>query len=347
MRWFTASSAVLGVALTVGLGPSAQAGTAMFQASLILHAFGNDVTTGPTFPSNTYTFYALPLGYSCYNYRRTSWGKTTPPRPLYCPLSVLQKGHPATGAGVLVQGAGATPSIMLPQSALGVTTTGLLQSYGYTGYISETYATFANAAGTFFAGGGPAATGKGKGRITHVGPTSRTGTWIIRQGKRGFGGAMGLLGKFGATMYWGASVGGFTSTTSWNMIRALGRSAADPDRTFTNIPTSVSGGTSINVATGTPWTTGTVTLYARDGSYDCFSTVLRRAGYDNRTPLGVGNIQLVTPSLTHWWSGWNHTGHIGILKLHLAPEPGSLLLLAAGAGVLVVLRRVSRRGRRT
>ena len=48
----------------------------------------------------------------------------------------------------------------------------------------------------------------------------------------GFGGAMGLLGKFGATMYWGASLGGFTYTTSWNMIRALGRSVADPDRTF-------------------------------------------------------------------------------------------------------------------
>ena len=43
-----------------------------------------------------------------------------------------------------------------------------------------------------------------------------------------------------------------------------------------------------------------MTLYARDGSYDSFSTVLRRAGYDNRTPLGSGNIQLVTPSLTHW-----------------------------------------------
>jgi hypothetical protein len=342
MRWSTVSPAVIGVLLTLGLAPSAHAGAAMFQASLILHAWGNDITTGSTFPSNTYTFYALPLGDHCYNYRRTSWGKTTPPRPLYCPLSILQKGHPATGVGVLVQGTGATPSIQLAQSAFGVTTTGLLKSYGYTGYMSETYATFANAAGTFFAGGGPAA-GKGKGTVTHKGVSQRTGTWIIHEGENGFGGAMGLLGQFGATMYWGASVGGFTSTTSWNMIRALGRSTADPDRTFINTKMYTGGLTYINAATGTPWTTGTVTLYARDGDFDSFSTVLRRAGYDNRTPLGFGNIQLVTPSLTHSWGGWNHTGHIGVLTLRLTPEPGSLLLLAAGVGVLMVLHRVSRR----
>jgi hypothetical protein len=344
VRRLTALPAVIGIALTLTLAPAAHAAPAMFQASLILHAFGNDTTMGQTFPSNTYTFYALPLGYECYNYRRTSWGKTTPPRPLYCPQSVLQKGHPATGAGVLVQGTGATPSIALPQSAIGVTTTGLLKSYGYGSTASQTYATFVNAAGSFFAGGGPAATAMGKGSVTHMGPASRTGTWIIQQGENGFGGAMGLLGKFGATVYWGASIGGFTSTFSWNMIRALGRSTADPDRTFINTEMYTGGRTYGNVATGTPWTTGTVTLYARDGSYDYFPTVLRRAGYDNRTALGYGNIQLVTPSLTHSWDGWDNTGHIGILKLRVVPEPGSLLLLAAGTGVLVLLRRMSRRG---
>jgi hypothetical protein len=38
----------------------------------------------------------------------------------------------------------------------------------------------------------------------------------------------------------------------------------------------------------------------------------------------------------------NRTGHIGILTIQV-PEPGAMLLLAAGVGVLVVLRRVSRR----
>ncbi|MDH3520176.1 MAG: hypothetical protein OEM49_06915 [Myxococcales bacterium] len=344
MRWFTVSPAVVGFVLTLGIASSAQAEPAMFEASLILHAWGNDETKGSKFPSNTYTLYAMPLGYDCYNYRRTSWGKTTPPRPLYCPQSLLHKGHPATGVGVLVQGIGATPSLQLSQSALRVTTTGLLYSYGYTHYVSETYATFANAAGTFFAGGGPAATGKGKGRVTHIGTGPRLGTWIIRQGKHGFGGPMGLLGKFGAKQTWGASIGGFSATTSWNMIRALGRSAADPDRTFTNTGTyrfhGGHGGTITKVATGTPWTTGTVTLYASKSGF--FPTVLRRAGYDNRTALGFGNLQLVTPSLTHW-NGFGHTGHIGILNIRIsAPEPSRWLLLAAGLGCLAALHRVRR-----
>jgi hypothetical protein len=34
-------------------------------------------------------------------------------------------------------------------------------------------------------------------------------------------------------------------------------------------------------------------------------------------------------------------GHIGILELQTGPEPGVVLLLAAGAGVLAGLRRVS------
>jgi len=345
MRWLNASLIIAAPIVALGLAAGAQAGTAMFQASFIMHAFGNDATNGTAFPSSIYTFYASPLGYDCYNYRRTSVGKQTPPRPLYCPLSVFQKGHPATGKGVLVQGVGATPSIQLPQSALAIATTGLLRTYGYTGFISETYATIANAAGTFFAGGGPAATGMGKGQVTHVGGSGRTGTWFIHQGENGFGGAMGLLGRFGATWSSGFTLGGFYGTSSLNMIRALGRSAGDPDRTFTNTGTFTGyySGTIMKVATGTPWTTGTVTLYATTGQYDGFSTTMRRAGYDQRTPLGFGNIQLVTPSLTHWQDGMNNTGHIGILKLQIVPEPGDVLLLAAGTGVLVVLRRSSRR----
>lgn len=346
MCWYTASLAVIGIGLTLGLGSPAQAGAAMFQASLVLHAFGNDLTSGPSFPYDTNTFYAIPFGYDCYNYRRTpwgqNWGKKTPPRPLYCPQSIFQKGHPATGAGVLVEGTGATPSIQLPQSAVRVMTTGYLRTYGYTAFRSTSYATFVNGAGGFFAGGGPAATGKG--RVTHVGESPFTGSWIIRRGKNGFGGPMGLLGKLGGTAYWGASIGGSSVTSSWNMIRALGRSTADPDRTFTNEATvrfqGSPDGTIIKVATGTPWTTGTVTVYASDSW-----TVLQRAGYDNRTSMGFGSIQLVTPSLTHWQWGLSSgtSGHIGILKIQIVPEPGATLLLAAGAGMLLLLQRVSRR----
>jgi hypothetical protein len=58
----------------------------------------------------------------------------------------------------------------------------------------------------------------------------------------------------------------------------------------------------------------------------------------------VRNIQLVTPTLTHWKLGhgrpFNHTGHIAILKIQLVPEPSSLALFAAGAGALLLLHRV-------
>lgn len=97
------------------------------------------------------------------------------------------------------------------------------------------------------------------------------------------------------------------------------------------------------IGTGTPWTTGSVTVYATQGA---FTTTLRRAGYDNRSALGHGKIQLVTPALTHWLGRVrpdNHTGHIGILKLRVVPEPGRAALLALGLGALLAVRHCAGR----
>jgi hypothetical protein len=94
-----------------------------------------------------------------------------------------------------------------------------------------------------------------------------------------------------------------------------------------------------------PWTTGMVEVTATGGPQ---STMLNRTGYDNRTPAGVGNIQLVSPALTRWQNLHSdyYTGSIATLKLELVPEPEAWLMLVSGIGALTILCRVNgQRGR--
>jgi hypothetical protein len=216
------------------------------------------------------------------------------------------------------------------------------------------------AAGSFFAGGGPAAS---LGQKIKTGNGQRAGSWIIHEGTNGFGGAMGRLGKFGAKRRYVVPgvVGSYWGSGSWNMIRALGRVPYATPTAFTrmgkasnwlnphgatNTYTNSYNGkqsTVVNRGSGTLWTTGSVTLYATAGA---FTTILHRAGYDTTTPSGARNLQLVTPALTHWiGTGYEtHSGHIGILKLTIVPEPSVLLMLAVGAVVLIRLHHVMRYG---
>jgi len=155
-------------------------------------------------------------------------------------------------------------------------------------------------------------------------------------------------------------IGTYAGTNSWNMIRALGRVPYATPTYFTAMGKAgnwlnphLDGNVYVNTylgkqstlldrGSGTPWTTGSVTLYATAG---VFSTILHRAGYDTTTPSGARNIQLVTPALTHWVGlGYQtHTGHIGIFRLSIAPEPAAWLSLALGMGLLLGLRRATRR----
>jgi hypothetical protein len=333
----------------------------MFNATFFWKAWGNDVTTGTASPYNTSRWTALPLGHDCQS--AEPYSANGSPNPRYCGQTTFMQGVPGTGSGYLLTG-GATVGgpIGLPTSAFHASATGFAPTY-YPYLQTHTYADFVNEAGSFFAGGGAAA---GKGTFTHSGMGQEAGTWIIHEGKNSFGGVMGLLGAAGAVQ-WRYVVTGKAGTYygggDWNLVGPNGRVPfATPtqftamgapsnwknphDRPATYI-NNLNGNTSRTSAmgSGTPWTTGSVTLYALVGAA---KTSLHAAGYDIVTgtpPNQVRNIQLVTPNLSHWiGTGFQqHTGHIGILTLRIVPEPTALVLLAAGAGILALLYRVSRR----
>jgi hypothetical protein len=342
----------------LGFALGAQAGPAMFSASFIWYSSGNDITTGTTYPYNDLVYVAFPLGHDCQSaYPYTANGG---PSPRYCPLSIFQAGVPATGSGSLATG-GATVGapVGLPTSALSVDVTGFNRTY-YPYLQNQTWAYFVNDAGSFFAGGGPAF---GKGTISRTGMGQTSGGWVIREGARGFGGAMGLLGFFGVKIGKYAVTGKpgtYVNTNSnWVMVTPIGRvwsatpTAYGPGGKATNWlnPHDTTGNATNNVngnvsswralGWGTPWTTGAVTVYAPG----IFPTILHRSGYDTVTAGGVRNIQLVTPGITHWAGiGYtSHSGNIGTLNLQITPEPAAIVLLVAGGGILALLHHVRRR----
>ena len=65
---------------------------------------------------------------------------------------------------------------------------------------------------------------------------------------------------------------------------------------------------------------------------------------------GAGNIQMVSPMLTHWncpaCGSDYETGGIGVMNLQFvdAPEPASALMLLAGISALGLIYRVNHRG---
>jgi hypothetical protein len=388
-------------AFALGFALSAQGAAEMFAASFIWHAWSNDISSGTADPYLDNYFSVAPLGFDCEHADPYTTNGAKNNR--YCTNNIVAHGHPVTGqtstpggwggkmAPARSIGTGTPPKITMMLSDISIA----LESYGsktgqqwgignccrgflatYPPYLqSFTYATFVNVAGSFFANGGavvndgrsiPGAFG-GTGttrwnNLTGKG-TKNKGTWQIRAGKNAFGGAMGLLGQYGAT-------GKYTITarpqdvnsgvSSWAMVAPIGRpfkntvySYGGKGTTFwfnpydkTDMWYYYGGVSTINaIGTGTLWTTGQVGNINKTGAY---ATSIWRTGYDNRATTGPdkgkGVIQLVTPTLTHWLSpGWNtHSAQLGMLRIRV-PEPGAALLLAAGGGVLGLLYWVSRR----
>ncbi|MCH7869801.1 MAG: hypothetical protein IH881_19060 [Myxococcales bacterium] len=97
----------------------------------------------------------------------------------------------------------------------------------------------------------------------------------------------------------------------------------------------------VAIAQRWPWTTGTVTVKATGrGPHDTFA---RRVGFDNRTTMGVGTVQLVSPVITQWLgvtpAAMYETGGVAVMQIRFIPEPGVAASLICGMTLLMVLKR--------
>jgi len=310
-------AAVLGILV---LATDVQAQGKMYAASLILHDFANDTSSGSTPPYATYTLQAIPLGAHC---NPANGGKT-------CHKATLHGGAPLTGSGSAMGLSGSPVGFRIEKTELTIMASGSLPPYPGVSY-TLTDADLVNERGTFRIGAGP-------GSFSFVPLLGLGATHVaVSAGKNQFGGVMRLVGKFG-TQAAGSTLGGgiwHGDFPNWG-LQVVGGSFAESaavkgDITFTSPPLSYR---SIAVVTGFPWTTGRVSVSAAGGSG--FPTRLVRSGYDNRTPEGGGTIQMVTPRLTHWAAG-SHWGDIAVLRVQFAPEPEGWLLLAAGLSLVAVL----------
>jgi hypothetical protein len=376
--------ALAAACFALALATTAQADPSMFQASLIIEAFGNDTSTGYSSPFSRKVFTGIPFGRRCNTHTFhaqstltfTDWdpdrtiiipsyggqvavitkfgGPPNPPttpatRAAGCSETAIQAGAPLMGTGSAVTtGTTSARTFMLLQSTIAKVTSGSF--YYYFPYMFQlTYADLRNQTGSFFKSGGP-----GNFTIEWKQGGNPAGKVVNKAGSNQFGGVMPLLGQFysirgyqqptylsvdtrtrllhhlGATpaTYLGAVTGGY-SATAMNTHYTTGMGS----RTTTTVAVSAF-----------PWTTGTVTVTGLRGPRP---SVLQRKGYDHRTSMGAGTIQMVSPMLTRWtgFDSQYETGAIGILRIVFTPEPTGWLLLAAGLGLLVVLHRVSRRGR--
>lgn len=339
----------------------AQAGTPMYVlGKLTIPSFGNDTTTGTTPPFYSTNYLGVPFGQNCNSAHGT--GTTVCYATSY--YQSAHDGSPLLGTGVLSVSAG---DFTIPEGVLSVklgeaptvfTSANFVKqgtngvpggsfSY-YPPYIySYTYADLKNAAGNFFGGGGP-------GDFIFRPGASGAGTLETQEGAGKFGGTMGMLGFF-QTHFAYAIVGGLSVGTDDWLVHWLGNGTVTPGGsvnvlTLTDTATNKNNvlmqtNTAYHTASAFPWTTGFARVDATAGP---FYTKMARSGYDNRTAGGAGNIQMVSPMLTHWRTPAAEldyeTGSIGVLTLEFVPEPSHLMLLVGGVSLLGLAYRSSRRG---
>jgi hypothetical protein len=374
-------------ALTVAVlsfATSANAGVQMYSAELIMHTRGSDAAgnfvaipfgancnTGPYHVEQTHMLTTSSMG--VYTLTIPKFGgqvpvidtnaDSIPDVASGCAPASLQVGLPLSGSGSLATTGSASTArtasnprgFTMPRSGISRVASGasfletswIPLSNGTTLFDFEIeYADLKNDAGGFANGGGP-----GSFTVSHGARVHATA------GANRFGGTMRLLGEYRTNRGINTPASKSVGDTTWN-LRYIGAGAATVGGDVTGglTYTAMTYRTWINLGsfdysarTATisvfPWTTGAVEVTATGGPQ---STVLKRTGYDNRTPGGAGNIQMVSPSLTHWKNPLSdyYTGSIATIKLTFIPEPDAWMMLVSGIGTLAILYRVNGRHQR-
>ena len=325
--------------LVLGLAAPASAGPALFEATLDIFWIGTN--TGPTGAAARH--FHIPLDVNCNPYF---------PGGITCGPMTVENGVPLTGSGTASLIGSAPAAFALPKGAIARSFSGAFPTY-YPTYLGSFVngQLYNDSAVTASGGAGFFSAGAGAGSLTHAYSPSSYGVVRIVAGANRFGGVMGLLGEvslFRDLFFTPPVVGSVPIVTGFGDVGitpVIGRSNANTDSVVRHMLYYERGryrsAAYPVVATGFRWTTGKVYAYDSAGRYASAFTL---AGYDNRSPMGVGAIQLVTPFLAHWATSPapDHVAGVASLRIQFAPEPHATLLLAAGVGLLAALRRSSR-----
>jgi hypothetical protein len=363
--------------LVLGVAASADASVQLYSGEMIIHMrgsdaagnfigvpFGHHCNAGPyhaehtvmfSYPSGTHTLTIPKYGGQVPAIDTNS--DSVPDVASGCAPASRHAGLPLTGVGALST-TGSTSTSRTPLNPRGFTfpMSGISRMTSGASFLETTWlplpianaqfnfeiehADLRNDSGGFSDGGGPGSFTVSHGAQVHV-----------KAGKNQFGGTMRLLGQY-HTNRGIESVTTSLGATPWN-LQYIGAGAGTATGKVTGLKYTTmidrayhySGKFDYSPRTATisvfPWTTGMVAVTASGGPQ---ATVLKRTGYDNRSPAGAGTIQLVSPALTRWQNLYSdyYTGSIATLKIRLVPEPDGLLMLVAGICTLALLYRVNR-----
>jgi hypothetical protein len=269
-------------------------------------------------------------------------GETCPCPPQNLPFGQANTGPPVAGTfpfNVI----GSNPAgFTVPAGALTLMTSGTWTDPPTPYLFSSTVFTGSVTSGTLTAGGGPGSTTFNPKVGPPPIPASQLRVGFIA-GTNQFGGTLSMLGNFYNYFSWVSEVYGpglFKAYVNFPLqaghpfgatVMATGM-ASHTTLTTMGQPFVV---TSYYTGFGFPWTTGTVTGIAFTGTKPTSTSAM---GFDGRNAAGtIGSVQLVTPWITYYQGTYDGAITGTSVMLIDTPEPGHVLMLAAGLAVVGLL----------